>query len=223
MLKEFGVEIAIIVVILLLLLAGSGAAIFDSKILNPEYLFSGGSSVVMEIYKIVINGKTYALIKTFLYFITIFFITIISYCAIRMLEIRKKEHAHLHHEIHEYAKRHGEEHESHAAQNISQNSSWNKVLTYLASDSSSDWKLAIIEADTILDVLMKDLGFKGQSLGDRLKMSSQETFNGLSSAWEVHTIRNKIAHEGLNFELSKHEANRVIAIYESIFRQYGFI
>ena len=223
MLKEFGVEIAIIVVVLLLLLAGSGTSIFQTQLLNPDYLFSESSSVVTQIYDNVVNARVYGLFKTFLYFITIFFITIISYCAIRMLEIRKKEHAHLHHEIHEYARLYGEGSESHATQNISQNSGWNKVLTYLSSDSSSDWKLSIIEADTMLDALMKDLGFKGQSLGDRLKMASQETFKGLSSAWEVHNIRNRIAHEGLAFELSKHEANRIIAIYESIFRNYGFI
>jgi hypothetical protein len=75
----------------------------------------------------------------------------------------------------------------------------------------------------MLEGLLTDLGFKGESLGDRLKMASKDTFTGLSTAWEVHAIRNKIAHEGLAFELSHHEAKRVIAQYEQIFRNYGFI
>jgi len=54
-------------------------------------------------------------------------------------------------------------------------------------------------------------------------MANQENFPQLTTAWEVHTIRNKIAHEGLAFELSQHEAKRIIALYEQIFHGYGFI
>ncbi len=223
MFSEFKIEIIFVGVILLLLLAGSGAAIFQAELLNPDYLFSNGSNVVQEIYYKVADARIFELYKSFLTFITIFFITVICYCGVRMVEIRKKEHEHHHHAIHEYAKRHGEGDDSHEGVAVSQNPVWNKVLTYLSSDSSSDWKLAIIEADTLLEGMMKDLGFQGNTLGDRLKMASKETFNGLSSAWEVHNIRNRIAHEGLAYDISKHEANRVIAIYESLFRQYGFI
>ena len=221
--SEFRLEAIFISIILVLFLAGSGAALFQTEILNPAYIFSQGSSIITELYHNIVNARMYALYQSFLSFLAVFFITVICYCAIRMFEIRKKEHAHHHQEIHEYAKRHGEGHDSHGVVAVSENQAWNKVLTYLSSDSSSDWKLAIIEADTLLEGMMKDLGFQGQSLGDRLKMASQETFKGLSSAWEVHNIRNRIAHEGLAFELSKHEANRIIAIYESIFRNYGFI
>lgn len=223
MLKEFSFELGLVAIILFLLLAGSDSFLFKSQVVNPDYLFSEGSVVVREVFDNIVNDRVYNLYKTFLYFLAIFFLTIISYCTVRMFEIRKKEHDHLHHEIHEYAHHHaGKEHEEHGVV-VSKNVNWNKVLTYLSSDSSSDWKLAIIEADTILNDLLIDLGFKGVSLGDRLKMASQETFKGLSTAWEVHTIRNKIAHEGLAYDLSKHEANRIIALYESIFRQYGFI
>lgn len=220
MMKEFAGEIIFVVVIIFLLIVGSGSSLFQSQIFNPDYLFSEGSSAVTEVFNNVANTRVYNLYKTLLYFLAIFFITIISYCAIRMLEIRKKEHDHLHHEIHEYAHHHSKK--DHGV-SMSKNANWNKVLTYLASESSSDWKLAIIEADTMLDQLMKELGFNGQSLGDRLKLASQDTFKGLSNAWEVHTIRNRIAHEGLAYELSKHEAKRVIALYEGIFHHYGFI
>ena len=83
--------------------------------------------------------------------------------------------------------------------------------------------MAIIEADSMLESLMADLGFHGNTLGDRLKMANQDTFKGLTSAWEAHTVRNRIAHEGLAFELSQHEAKRIITLYEHIFRQYGYI
>ena len=59
--------------------------------------------------------------------------------------------------------------------------------------------------------------------GDKLKEANQANFRNLSSAWEVHNIRNKIAHEGSSFGLSLHEAKRVIALYEQIFQEFGFI
>ena len=86
-----------------------------------------------------------------------------------------------------------------------------------------EWKLVIIEADSMFEELMNQLGFQGESLGEKLKSATQENFKGLSAAWEAHTVRNRIAHEGINFELSEREAKRVVALYEDIFRAYGFI
>ena len=118
-----------------------------------------------------------------------------------------------------------EEKDKKAQQNdeVSKNPRWIKTLSYLFSQHVSDWKLAIIEADSMLDELMTELSFKGDSLGDKLKNATQDKFRGLSLAWEVHTIRNRIAHEGMNYEITQREAKRVIAIYESIFREFGFI
>jgi hypothetical protein len=70
---------------------------------------------------------------------------------------------------------------------------------------------------------MDQLGFRGENLGEKLKEANQDDFPNLTIAWEVHTIRNRIAHEGLAFELSQHEAKRVIALYEEIFHTYGYI
>jgi len=60
-------------------------------------------------------------------------------------------------------------------------------------------------------------------LGEKLKGATQDKFRNLTTAWEVHTVRNRIAHEGLAYEISQHEAKRVIALYEKIFREFGYI
>ncbi len=221
MMKQFSWEISVLAIIIFVFL--SGATLIKSQALNPNHLFEQGSVVVRELYIKVSDPRLFSLFKTFLSFFSIFFISVISYCAIKLLEIRKKEHAHLKHELEEYAHHLKEQKELEGERGVSKNDKWNKVLTYLFSGSSSDWKLAIIEADTMLEELTIELGFKGDTLGDRLKMASQETFYGLSDAWEAHTIRNKIAHEGLTFEISQHEAKRVVSLYEHIFHRYGFI
>lgn len=196
----------------------------SSKWFNPDYLFVKGIVFFHQLYDYTFTTHTLTFLHNATFFLALFFLTIISYSIVRLFEIRDKEHKHIHHEIAEYAHHQAEKaKKAQESGSVSNNPRWMQTLTYLFSDSSSDWKLAIIEADTMLESLMGELGFKGENLGERLRMANQENFPSLTSAWEVHTIRNKIAHEGLNFDISQYEAKRVIAIYESIFRQYGFI
>jgi hypothetical protein len=198
----------------------------DNKYYNPNYLFEKESNFFQSLFHFILNNHQEILFiyKNILFFLALFFLTVISYSAVRMFEIRKKEHHHLHHEIAEYAHHQKElEKKKDEREEISSNPRWVTTISYLFSQHPSDWKLAIIEADSMLEQLMEQLGFQGDTLGDKLKSANQSSFRQLASAWEVHTIRNRIAHEGGNFGISQHEAKRIIAIYEQIFRQYGFI
>lgn len=203
-----------------------GNSFLSSKYFNPDYLFSKIAAFAYEVTHFSVNniGDILAFFHTILFILAVFFIAIICYTSIRMFEIRAKEHKHLHHEIEEYA-HHQAEREKKLSQGdaVSKNDRWIQTLAYLFSQHASDWKLAVIEADSMLEELMTNLGFKGETLGDKLKSATQETFHGLSSAWEAHTVRNRIAHEGTSFDLTQREAKRIIAIYEGIFREYGFI
>lgn len=196
----------------------------DSQYFNPDYLFNQGIIWIKKFIEYITSDQAINIGKTLLFFLAMFFLTIICYVIVRMLEIRAKEHKHLHHEIKEYAHNKAE-YEKRLREEVggSKNEHWGVVLNYLFSQHKSDWKLAIIESDTMLDGLLDQLGFHGESLGDKLKMANQENFPELTIAWEVHTVRNKIAHEGLAFELSQHEAKRIIALYEQIFHTYGYI
>lgn len=52
------------------------------------------------------------------------------------------------------------------------------------------WQVAIIQADKLLDQALKERGFAGQTMGDRLKSS-----HAGDKVWAAHKIRNRIAHE----------------------------
>ncbi len=101
------------------------------------------------------------------------------------------------------------------------NSRLQDVLTHSVSDSPNDWKLAIIEADIILDDILKQRGFVGNSLGERLKNISPYQLRSLDDAWEAHKIRNRIAHDGADFVLTKHVAQETIARYQRVFAEFG--
>lgn len=201
-----------------------GGTFLDSSYFNPAYLFSKGAHYAVQFYYFITSDQATSAIQTLMFFLGIFFLTIICYAIVRIFEIRAKEHHHLHHEMEEY-RHHKAEYEKHLREEVggSKNERWGQVLNYLFSQHSSDWKLAIIESDSMLESMMDQMGFQGENLGDKLKSANQENFPNLTIAWEVHTIRNRIAHEGLAFELSQHEAKRVIALYEQIFHSYGYI
>ena len=84
----------------------------------------------------------------------------------------------------------------------------------ISSDSSSDWKIAIIELDKILDKSLENKGFKGDGLGERLKqMAPSDLPEIYEEIWEAHKIRNRIVHEP-NFEITKSNAQKLAGIYE---------
>lgn len=102
------------------------------------------------------------------------------------------------------------------------NRDWDKIIKYLESDSPSDWKLAILEADSMLDKLVKKMNYPGESLGERLQAIEPSDFTTLNDAWEAHKVRNKIAHEH-SFNLTKREVKRIIGLYENVFEEFDYI
>lgn len=104
-----------------------------------------------------------------------------------------------------------------------ENRKWDKVLEHVSSMNPSDWRLSILEADILLEEVLKRAGYQGESIGDRLKAADRATFKSLDSAWEAHKIRNSIAHQGSDFNLSQREAKRVIGLFEEVFKEFDFI
>lgn len=104
---------------------------------------------------------------------------------------------------------------------VKKNSRMDDVFMHIESDNPNDWKLAIIEADIILDDLLKQRGYAGNSLGERLKSISPAQLATLNDAWEAHKIRNHIAHDGADFVLTHRLAQDTINRYRRVFTEFG--
>lgn len=100
---------------------------------------------------------------------------------------------------------------------------WQKILENTESDSESNWRIAIIEADIILDELLQKLSLPGDTMGDKLKAIEGSDFLTLNEAWEAHKVRNEIAHGGAGFLLNQRETRRVISLYEKVFKEFYLI
>ncbi len=103
------------------------------------------------------------------------------------------------------------------------NPKWQRVLEHTSSSNPADWKLAILEADIMLDEMLDRMGYRGETMGEKLKTVARGDFATLDNAWEAHKIRNAIAHEGSDFLVSEREAKRVIFLYQSVFKEFKYI
>lgn len=102
------------------------------------------------------------------------------------------------------------------------NERWDKVLEHVASENPNDWRLAIIEADIMLDEVVTRMGYHGGSLGEKLKLVAKGDMKSLDAAWEAHRVRNQVAHEGSDFILTQREAKRVVDLYGVVFQELKY-
>jgi hypothetical protein len=185
--------------------------LFNPTYLNVEYLFGKIVDGVKYVLSYAPDLHIPIWLTFFLSLATIFFITVIIYSLIRIHEIQKEEQRQLKQII-----------VTEPAPNV-KNPRWEKIKAHMLKDSPAEWRVAIIEADVILDEMVTRMGYKGDSLADKLKAVERSDFSTIQLAWEAHLIRNRIAHGGSDFNLTRHEAVRVIALYEEVFREFDFI
>lgn len=100
---------------------------------------------------------------------------------------------------------------------------WRKVLEHVESADPANWRMAILEADIILDEMLDRQKYDGETIGEKLKQVEKSDFLTIDNAWEAHKIRNQIAHEGSEFMISQREARRVIGLFESVFKEFYLI
>lgn len=101
-------------------------------------------------------------------------------------------------------------------------SKWSDVSRRMQTNDESEWKLAIIEADSILDEVIKQLGYSGDTMGERMKNIKPGNFPYLDDAWRVHKVRNFIAHDA-SYKLKRETAQRAMDIYGKIFNQFNVV
>ena len=100
---------------------------------------------------------------------------------------------------------------------------FNRIRDEVSGEDEHKWRVAILESDIMLNELLDILGYKGETMGDKLKGVPRSAFNTIDIAWEAHKARNQIAHEGSGYALSAREARRLVGLYEQVFREHGFI
>jgi len=148
--------------------------------------------------------------------ISLFFLILIVYCVEQLKSLKKKDA-----EI--YDAKVVPAYETVNKGDPSLTHKWESVQRHIESPNQNDWKQAILEADVILDSILVAMGYKGESVGEKLKRVEKSDFNTLDDAWDAHKVRNQVAHDGSDFILSQYEAKRVINLYKKVFEEFYYI
>jgi hypothetical protein len=99
---------------------------------------------------------------------------------------------------------------------------WRWVDDQIRQGRPNSLKLAILEADKIVDEVLKILYPDQANISERLKLAranfkSRQTYEDL---WFCHKVRNLIAHE-VSYDLPSSEAVNILNKYEVALRELG--
>ena len=70
----------------------------------------------------------------------------------------------------------------------------------------STWKEAVIQADKLLDEMLKKRHFRGKTMGERL-VAAQHELSANEQVWYSHKLKNKLDSDP-RFELTKNEVKK---------------
>lgn len=95
---------------------------------------------------------------------------------------------------------------------------WKKVEQMITDDSNT-WRLAILDADKLLDRALKESGYKGSTMGERM-VSASRVFTKRDAVWIAHKLRNRLAHED-SVKLSPKITKQVLASFKYALKDVG--
>ncbi len=100
---------------------------------------------------------------------------------------------------------------SHAVSRIDKD--WAKIEARFSRGAESDAKLALIEADTVLNDVLQAQGYSGDTLTDKLQKLSIDIMENLPEVKKAHETTSNIIHDP-TYHLSMNEAKSMIDVYE---------
>ncbi|HUO50125.1 MAG TPA: hypothetical protein VMU25_00955 [Candidatus Paceibacterota bacterium] len=186
------------------------ATILSGPVTAADYINYLQQASAPEYSSFFVNWGIFVAVMLIITFILAGFIV---YCASRIMEIRRRESQKFQIVAHPVA-----------AHDVPRTQlRWNRLMEEATTPDDRRWRIAILEADIMLNELLDLLGYKGETMGDKMKQVERADFHTIDLAWEAHRTRNRIAHEGDAHLLNEREVRRVMSSYEQVFREFKLI
>lgn len=99
---------------------------------------------------------------------------------------------------------------------------WNRILGHLDSPREDDWKLAVIEADKLMDLALAQAGYPGDGMGERLANMGPGGLTSFDGVGWAHGVRNRLAHQ-VDYFLRYTEAKQAIGYFEQALNEINAI
>lgn len=98
---------------------------------------------------------------------------------------------------------------------------WLEIEQLLKRDDQRSCQFAIIEADKLLDIAMKENAIRGDTMGERLK-TAKSKWSDQNAVWTSHKLRNQIVHEA-DVQVGFDTARRALAGFKQALKDMGAI
>lgn len=98
---------------------------------------------------------------------------------------------------------------------------WLAIEQSIERDNEASYNIAILNADKLVDHALREKGFSGQTMGERLK-SAKNALPHRDNIWQAHKLRNQIAHEP-DVKANYDQARRALAQYKQTLKDLGAI
>ena len=99
---------------------------------------------------------------------------------------------------------------------------WDGIRDLANSGNPSDWNMAVLRADALLDDILSRQGYDGITMAERLKVVDPVKLPSLDRLWSAHRLRNMIAHDPLE-QHTKETIIHALRSYEVALKELGML
>lgn len=95
---------------------------------------------------------------------------------------------------------------------------WRAIQKKASLASPDSLRMAVIEADSLVNDVLEQLGFEGKHMADRLANLNPEEYTTLNAILRAHRVRNDLVHTPAFF-LSPEDAQKLLSDYEAFLKE----
>ena len=190
--------------------------LFTPNYLNIEYVFNKILEYSHGVILFLSDPHTWTVAGIISMLLSLIILSIIIFSLVRLIEVQIYDTEEINHEINEAVLKEKE-------RNRNSNPRWHYIQTLIESPNESDWRVAVIESDSMMEEILKEKGLSGSTASELLESAKESGYRSIQDAWSAHLIRNQIAHVGSDFPLSQIEGRRVIKMYQNFFEELRVI
>lgn len=99
---------------------------------------------------------------------------------------------------------------------------WGQVRARLSRGTVSQYKLAILEADYMLDKGLSHVGYRGANLTEKLENVDAIQFSNIEDIRAAHQLRNAIVHDE-HYVIEREQAEKVLDDVEAFLKNIGVL
>ena len=99
---------------------------------------------------------------------------------------------------------------------------WHKIVHRSKEPDETKWKMAILEADKLLDDVLRSSGYNQPTVDERFQALNTELISNYDQVMQAHEIKSKVSKDP-EFSITHSEAIEVLKIYKKAFQEFGLI